>query len=545
VNPRMTSALDRGRTVFNGFTAGQRTMLVVAAIGLALGAVVLTRFAAQPTWSPLFSNLSATDAGAVVDQLKTQGVQYQLTNGGGTVLVPESQVYDLRVSLAGKNLPTGDGGGWSLLDKQGMTSTDFQQNVAYQRALEGELGKTLQAIQGVQTAIVHLAIPKKDVFSTTSDTPTASVLLALQPGTTLGRTQVRSVMHLVAGSVPGLDPSNVTVTDANGNLLSTREDGTAGAAAAASETDEQTAQFEDRMGTSLQQMLDRVLGPGHAVVRVNAELNFDTTETTSQTYVAPSPSIPPLSEATSSESFNGPGAGAGGALGQTWPTLTATAGNGAGGTYGKSDRTVDNAVGTVVTKAQAAPGSVRRLTVAVVLDASKAGGVNPSDVQQLVTNAVGIDPKRGDSVQVSKLPFDTTTAQAAAKQLADAQSAARTASYLDFGKKAGLALLVVLALFLVWRRGRGGETRVEAVASDLPAEGNVLLSPEVQAAIADGRLRALAAGPDAAGQSLRKGDGDDSRVRRERMRDELTAFVDSQPDDIAQLVQGWLAQRKT
>jgi flagellar M-ring protein FliF len=535
----MTGAVDRSRTMFRGFTPGQRAMLVVAAIGLVLGAVVLSRFAAQPTWTPLFSNLSASDAGAVVDQLKSQGVQYQLSNGGGTILVPESQVYDLRVSLAGKNLPTGDAGGWSLLDQQGMTSTDFQQNVAYQRALEGELGKTLQAMQGVQTAIVHLAIPKKDVFSTATDQPTASVLLALQPGTTLARTQVRSVMHLVAGSVPGLDPSNVTVTDANGNLLSTREDGMAGAAAAASETDEQTSQFEDRMGGSLQQLLDKVLGPGHAVVRVNAELDFDTTETTSQTYVAPSPSIAPLSEATSSETFKGPGAGAGGALGQTWPTLTA-AGGGAGGTYGKSDRTVDNAVGTVVTKAQAAPGSVKRLTVAVVLDASKAG-VSTSEIQQLVGNAVGIDAKRGDSIQVSKLAFDTTGAQAEAKQLAEAQSAARTAGYLDFGKKAGLGLLILLALFLAWRRGRSGGARVQAVASDLPAEGNVLLAPEAQAALADGRLLALASGRNGGGT----GEDDEARVRRQRMREELTAFVDSQPDEIAQLVQGWLAQRKS
>jgi len=202
----------------------------VLAVGLVVVAVVLTRFAAQPTWTPLFSNLSGGDANAVVEQLKTQGVQYQLSNGGSTVLVPQSQVYDLRVALAGKNLPAGDSGGWSLLDQQGMTSTDFQQNVAYQRAMEGELGKTLQAMTGVQTAIVHLAIPKKDVFTSDTDVPTASVLLALKPGATVAQGQVRSVMHLVAGSVPGLKPSDVTVTDAAGKMLSTREDGAAGAA---------------------------------------------------------------------------------------------------------------------------------------------------------------------------------------------------------------------------------------------------------------------------------------------------------------------------
>ncbi|HYJ75301.1 MAG TPA: flagellar basal-body MS-ring/collar protein FliF [Kineosporiaceae bacterium] len=532
MNPQLVRALERSRAMLRGFTTGQRTVLVVAAVGLVLGAVVLTRFAAQPSWGPLFSNLSASDASAVVDQLKSQGVQYQLTGGGSTILVPESQVYDLRVSLAGKNLPAGDSGGWSLLDQQGMTSTDFQQNVAYQRALEGELGKTLQAMQGVQTAIVHLAIPTKDVFSNDSDKPTASVLVSLQPGVTLTKTQVRSVMHLVAGSVPGLDASEVTVSDANGDLLSTREDGTAGAASAAGETDEQTAQFEDRMGQSVQQMLDRVLGPGHAVVRVNAQLNFDTTETTSQTYVVPSPSVPPLSEATSSESYNGAGAGAGGALGQTWPTLTATSGANGGGTYSKSDRTVDNAVGTVVTKAQAAPGSVKRLTVAVVLDAGKPG-VNTADIQQLVGNAVGLDPTRGDSVQVSSVAFDTTAAKAAAKQLADAQAAERTASLLDIGKKAAIGLALLVALLVAWRRRRAtGGTRVSAVASDLPAEGTVLAG-----AITDGRMAALAALPEEAVD-------EETRARRDRMRQELTAFVDSQPDEIAQLVQGWLAERK-
>jgi flagellar M-ring protein FliF len=534
VNPQLVRGLERGRALFRGFTTGQRTVLAVAAIGIVLGAVVLTRFAAQPSWAPLFTSLSANDASAVVDQLKSQGVQYQLTGGGGTILVPESQVYDLRVSLAGKNLPAGDSGGWSLLDQQGMTSTDFQQNVAYQRALEGELGKTLKAMQGVQTAIVHLAIPTKDVFSKDSDKPTASVLLALQPGVTLTKTQVRSVMHLVAGSVPGLDASDVTVSDANGDLLSTREDGAAGAAASASETDEQTAQFEDRMGQSVQQMLDRVLGPGHAVVRVNAQLNFDTTETTSQTYVVPSPSVPPLSEATSNESFNGAGAGAGGALGQTWPTLTATSGANGGGTYSKSDRTVDNAVGTVVTKAQAAPGSVKRLTVAVVLDAGKSG-VNTANISQLVGNAVGLDPTRGDSVQVSSVAFDTTASQAAAKQLADAQAAERNATFLDLGKKAAIGLVLLIVLFVAWRR-RGkaaAATRVSAVASDLPAGGTVLAG-----ALTDGRVPALGAAPD-------DGMDEDTRARRDRMRQELTAFVDSQPDEIAQLVQGWLAERKS
>jgi flagellar M-ring protein FliF len=195
-------------------------------------------------------------------------------------------------------------------------------------------------------------------------------------------------------------------------------------------------------------------------------------------------------------------------------------------------------VGTVVTKAQAAPGSVKRLTVAVVLDAAKPG-VNPSAVQALVSNAVGLDPKRGDSVQVSQLAFDTTASQAAAKQLADAQAAEKTASYVEMGKKAGIGLLVLAALIVGMRRRKKGP-RVEAIASDLPAEGNVLLAPEVQAALAAGRFPALGSAPEA----LTAGTDNETRVARERMREELSAFVDNQPDEIAQLVQGWLAQQR-
>jgi flagellar M-ring protein FliF len=176
--------------------------------------------------------------------------------------------------------------------------------------------------------------------------------------------------------------------------------------------------------------------------------------------------------------------------------------------------------------------------VAVVLDAAKPG-VNPSAVQALVSNAVGLDPKRGDSVQVSQLAFDTTASQAAAKQLADAQAAEKTASYVEMGKKAGIGLLVLAALIVGMRRRKKGP-RVEAIASDLPAEGNVLLAPEVQAALAAGRFPALGSAPEA----LTAGTDNETRVARERMREELSAFVDNQPDEIAQLVQGWLAQQR-
>lgn len=550
---RMTQTLGRARGILKGFTPGQRGVIVVVALALVLGAVALTRWAAQPTWTPLFSNLSGPDANAIVEQLRSESVPYQLAAGGNTVLVPQSQVYDLRVQLAGKGLPSSDSNGYSILDKQGLTATDFQQNVAYRRALESELSRTLQAMSGVQTAIVHVAIPQKDVFATEQDKPTASVLLALTPGTTLDRSQVRAVTHLVAGSVEGLDPNDVTVTNQKGALLSTRETGAAGAAAAAGEADQQTAQYEDRLSGTVQQMLDRVLGPGHAVVRVNAQLNFDTRATTSERYVSET-GVPPLSEATTRETYNGGAAGNGGALGQTWPTLAPAAGSSGAGSYDRQQRTVDNAVGKVVESAQAAPGTVQRLTVAVVLDSGQTAGTDATTVQQLVSNAVGLNGQRGDTVEVSSLPFDTTAATEAAKEIKAAQSAERTSQLLDIGTKVGLGLAAVIVLFLLLRKRGRGEP-IEAYASDLPDETLLpamrqLALPQAQAPGLPAQLGSAlplplpAGGGDPAEHALPAGQAE-KVAQRDRLRDEVAQLVENQPDEVAQVIQGWLAQRKS
>jgi flagellar M-ring protein FliF len=316
-------------------------------------------------------------------------------------------------------------------------------------------------------------------------------------------------------------------------MLSTPDDGSGDNAVKTAENDAQTAQYEERLSASAQKMLDTVLGPGHAVVRVNALLNFDSTETTTQTYDKTKPVA--LSEATAEENYKGQAGGAGGQLGQTWPTLAPNAGASGGGDYTKSERTVNNGVGTVVSKSQAAPGKVQRLTAAVVLDGGRAGAVDPAQVQQLVANAIGIDPKRGDAVQVDKMAFDTSAAEAARKELESAQAAQRQGELVDLGTKAGLGLLVLLALAIAVRRHRKNTPTVQAVARDLPPDGSLLLSQEVQAAIAAGTLHQPAA---------ITSEVEDTARQRDRLRDEVSAFVDSQPDDIAQLVQGWLAQRK-
>jgi flagellar M-ring protein FliF len=539
VSARVSQAVNRAKELLQGFTPGQRGIIVIASIALVFGAVALTRWAAQPTWAPLYTNLSGADASAVVEQLGADNVQYKLADGGNTVLVPQTQVYDLRVQLAGKGLPTADDNSYSVLDDQGLTATDFQQNIAYRRALEAELDQTLQSIDGVKTAVVHLAIPQKDVFSTEEDKPTASVLLSLNPGFTPASDQVRAVTNLVAGSVEGLDPDDVTVSDASGTLLSTQSGGAAGAAAAASEADAQTAAYETRLGESVQTMLNTVLGPGKAVVRVNAQLNYDTRATTSERYVSEE-GVDPLAESTVHETYAGSGEDSSGALGQVWPTLTG--GEGAGGTYERIEETRDNAVGTVVENAQAAPGSVERLTVAVVLDSAAAGSVDTTQISSMVSNAVGIDNARGDSVDVATMAFDTTATEAAQAELAEAESAAKTAQYIDLGKKAGIGLAVIAAILLLRRRGKK-HPQVDAYASDLPDDGPNPLIP------GGGVANALPTG--AADQASLSADREQASIEaraaaanRDNLRSEVVQLVENQPDEVAQVIQGWLSQRQ-
>lgn len=236
----------RARSFADGFTAGQRAVVIVAVLGLLLGAFALSRYLSQPEWAPLYGGLSGEDASAIIDQLNTDGVAYKLADNGSAILVPQDQVASERISLASAGLTGSSGGsseGWALLDEQGITATEFQQNVAYQRALSGELSNTLQAMDGVETAVVQLAIPEPSVFSEEDDKPTASVLLKLSPGTELDDSQVQSITHLVAGSVANLSPDSVTVSDQNGTLLS-GSGGSGDAAGDASQTDAQTAAFE-------------------------------------------------------------------------------------------------------------------------------------------------------------------------------------------------------------------------------------------------------------------------------------------------------------
>ncbi|GID96845.1 flagellar basal-body MS-ring/collar protein FliF [Amorphoplanes digitatis] len=529
---RLPAPVRKVGETFKSFTTGQKVVTIAAVLALLIGGYFFATWASKPSYSALFSNLSSKDASAIVESLQKSGTPYELSNGGSTIMVPQDQVYDLRLQLSGEGLPGESDTGYALLDEQGITTSDFMQHTNYQRALEGEISNTIKSIDGVEAATVHLVMPQKDVFSDDQKKTTASVLVQSSPNEPLTTQQVQAIVHLVASSVEGLEPEQVTVAGADGKILSTGG-GAAVATGSESGSESQTVAFQNRMNASLQHMLDSVVGPGHAVVTTTAQLDYDQTETTTESYTS-DPSVAALSESISREAYNGNGTGSGGVLGpdniQVPNGTTSTAGT---GQYEQSDVVRNNAVNKTTEARKSAPGSIERLNVAVLLDSTTAGNVNQADVQALVSAAAGIDATRGDTVAISAMPFDTSAATAAQDALAQSAAAEKSAKQTSLIKTAAMAVVVLFLIFLAWRASRRAKKR-KALS---PAELKHL--EDMQAALEQQRLAELnAAIPSPAIEAANA----DFEAIEERQR-EIERMVQEQPEEMATLLRGWLSAR--
>jgi flagellar M-ring protein FliF len=522
--------LERGRSLLAGFTTGQKAITAIALVAAVVGGMLFVSWASKPTYAPLFTSLSSSDAAAITAKLADAKEPYQLADGGTSILVPQKDVYQQRINLSGAGLPAGGTQGYSLLDKQSLTTSEFQQHVTYQRALEGELSKTIDVIDGVEASVVHLAIPEQDVFATDAGKPSASVLIKTQPGVTLRPSQVQAVLHLVSASVPKLAPADVAITDATGKVLNAPGSDALGSAMADART-EQTSGFEQATIKNVQSMLDKVLGPHHAIVRVQAELNYDKQTTDTEQYITDK-NVPPLSVTTSKETYTGAGTPVGGVLGPD--NISVPAGGGGQSKYQKDDQTQTNAVGTRKETVTVAPGRVRRMSVAVVLDQSlPAASGNTANISQLVAAAAGVDPTRGDNVQVTTMPFDTSADKQTQQELAQAAKDKQHAQTMSLVKTLGVLLLVALVLIWLVRRSR----KVERTPVYLPALAG------------DTELEALAARPDElalepAPPARELEAPDPQHLARLAVRSEIGELIEQQPDEVARLLRGWLADRR-
>jgi flagellar M-ring protein FliF len=526
----LAGTLERARSTFSTISLGQKVVIGLLLVGLLLGGFFFFRWITAPTQAPLFSNLASADASAIVDELNAAGVSYTLADGGQTIMVAKDQVYDLRLSMSGKGLPAGQDTGYALLDQQGITTSEFQQQTTYQRALEGELSKTLEALAGVRSAVVHVALPKDEVFVTEQASPTASVLLDLAPGTTLSGEQIQAVTNLVSSSVQGMDPDQVTVADSSGQMLSAPGTGiTAGAGDARSQVEQE---YEARLAANAQQILDRIVGPNHAAVSVRADVDLSQRQSTSETYTYTN-GTPPLSSSSTTESYTGSGTPVGGVLGpENMPDAAANAG-GAGSTYNKDQTTDNNAVDKTVETVESAPGALNRLTVSVVMDDAIAGTLNQQQIRELVGNAVGLDAARGDAISVASMPFDTTAADQAAAEMEAARAADASAQMWSMIRTGGIAAGIALVVLLVWLRSRRREEYEEEyepleLTDDMLAELDRLrISSTRDEPKADNRAMELEA------------------AERQKVRGEISSMVSERPDEVAAMLRGWLSENKS
>jgi len=533
---QLTSFFSRFTNGLREFTIAQRTVAIIGVAVLVLGIVGLSVWLSRPQYSPLFSGLSGTDASSVVDQLRTDGVDYQLTDGGGTILVPEADVYAERLKAAAAGLPSSDTGGYSLLDKMGVTASEFQQNTTYKRALEGELAATIEAMKGVKTASVKLAIPKDTVFIAEKSDPTASVFIATQNGTTLDEDQVQAIVHLTSASVDGMKSSDVTVVDSKGAVLSA-----SGTDAAASGS-KQATEYETRVQAAVQSMLDKVVGPGNATVVVAADLSQSTGQKTSTTYTTPD-DAPAINESSSTELNGGAGGASGANAGILGPdNISVPNGTTATGADGvtSQDITKNNALNQVTEQTSIPAGELRKQTVSVAINAAAAGNLNVANVKSLVNAAAGIDTQRGDKLSVQLMPFNTAGAQSAAKEIAAQEKAESEARTMDLIRTTAIVLgisipALIIALVLLRRfRRRGDELRDEQEATELAELRSIMMDQTVPMQLTPpAAATAITFTP----MPIEPGDTD-------RKRAELDALAGADPQRTAEFLRGLMDDRQ-
>lgn len=463
--------LESLRRVWAGLPTAGRVLLTLVGGGtlaLLLWAVFSTH---RPDMTTLFSQLDPADGGAIVEELKGAKVPYRVIDNGTRILVPSGVVHETRLRLATKGLPQGGGVGFEIFDRTSLGTTDFVQRLNYQRALQGELARTIGQLKEVVQARVHLALPQPSVFTDAEKPATASIVLHLRPGARLTPEQVRGVVHLVSSSVEGLTPDRVTVIDTFGKLLARPEDKGRGPTT--------TGQFEIQEGVEaelthrVQTMLAEILGPNKATVRVAAQIDFSSVERTEEWF---DPRGVVKSEQRTSESQHSstaPSSGVAGAASNIPGQSATSSGSTAATKTSKEAETIQYEVGKVFERKVFAPGQLRRVSVAALVDGTyrpvRSGkGTEerlvyvprkPEEldkIKEAVKKAVGFDASRGDEVEVVDFPFDTSAMD---KERSLMEETERRAFWSSMAKPAlsalGIALVLLVALPLLLRALKG------------------------------------------------------------------------------------------
>ena len=511
----------------------------------------------SPQMTLLYSDLPMQDSGRVVAQLESMNIPYELKRGGSQVNVPGDQMMRLRITMAEQGIPSGGIIGYEIFDKTGVLgTTDFMQNVNLVRALEGELARTIQTIEGVHRARVHLVMPRRELFSREKQEPSASIVLNMQGGARLSSEQVSAVQHLVAASVPSLSPNSIAIVDEKGKLLAAGfEDGDSIGTMAAKAA-ERRRNFENSMARTIEDLLERSVGFGNVRAEVSAEMDFDRITTNAESYnpdgqvvrsthtieenlaAKESDSNPPVSVAS-----NLPDAGSEG--GESAASATNEA---------RTEETVNFEISRTVTNTVREAGLLKRLSVAVLIDGTNKadeegehvytprGKEEMEQMAALVRTAIGFDADRGDAIEVINMQFQEGTDDVIEEEPLELFFGFGKNELLRIAEILVLSIVAVLVILLVVR------PLITRAMEALPAAGAAAREGRL---LADGTVAPALAGPAPMPGEGMPGDDDlDEMIDLERVEGRVKAssvkkvgeIVEKHPEEALSIVRSWMYQ---
>ncbi|OQY14029.1 MAG: flagellar M-ring protein FliF [Desulfobacteraceae bacterium 4572_187] len=409
------------KALLKSLSPGKRIAFLSIITGTIIGFVFLMTWTEKPDFRYLYSNLDIEDASAIIEKLKEQKIEYQIASNGRAILVPEEKMHEIRLEMASQGLPQGGNVGFEVFNNTKIGMTEFVQNVNYQRALQGELSRTINKFKEVESSRVHIVMSPKSLFVDKEEPATASVVLKLRHGGWLNDNQIQGIVHLVSSSVPRLKPENVTVVDNSGKMLAGFKDRNTAEKISSNQLEFQE-KLEKSMDNRVKTMLEKVLGIDNAIVRVSCLLNFKRREMTEERYFPDNKVV--RSEQVLSETSGGSGINPRGIPGLR-ANISKREIKGKGDTlkYQKEDKTVNYEIGKTTSVISEPTGEVKRISVAVIVDGTYAkikgkGGRKswkyiprpPEEMKTLeniVKRAVNFDPVRGDAVEVANIAFET------------------------------------------------------------------------------------------------------------------------------------------
>ena len=523
--------LESVLSVFNKFTVQQKLLVgLTAGITIILLAVLLF-FLNQPDFASLYGNLPQEDAANVIDYLNTQKIQYQIDDEGKTIKVPKDKVYETRLSLAAKGIPSSGIIGYEIFDKNTMGMSEFMQKLNYKRALEGELSRTIVTLNGVEAARVHITIPEKSIFKDEEKLPTASVVLKLKGNFSITTNNIAAIVNLISGSVEGLTPGNVTLIDSKGKILS-KEYNDEPLAFSSSKQYEIKQSVENYLAQKAQTILDNILGYGNALIRVNADLDFDQVDRT-MTLFDPESQVA-ISEQSIKTENNGKN------LGDSTAQVS-------------QNNTTNYEINKTIQRVVEGSGNIKRLSIAAVInDAAKEvkkdgkteivyeprAKEQMQKLEEIVKNAVGVDTKRNDQFSIVNISFE-------AKPVDDTEPNEPTfIEHVDDYTNIILILLSIAGATFVLR-GLMLRLKTERInLGNIETEKAELESPKQRVSLPAPKNNQISSQSNKKRPVLPLGDIEDEisddAVRKKNQQEKLANYVSKNPVDTAKLINSWL-----